>query len=94
MADTILAVSLAQKAEYSLSDVDRAALLAQTRAGKRALLIERQRNTFMARYGDAFGQASATNSNAIVSLEMASLRGLNFCSKSVTSQLPPQRGNK
>ena len=54
MAEQILAVQ--KKQGYSLPEADRVGLLSQTPFGKRALLIERQRNAFIDRYGDAFGQ--------------------------------------
>ncbi len=53
MAEQILAVQ--KKQEYVLPQSDRFALLSRTAFGRRALLIERQRNAFIKRYGDPFG---------------------------------------
>ena len=52
MAEQILAV---QKTGYALSDKDRLELLSKTRFGRRSILIEKQRNAFIERYGDPFG---------------------------------------
>ncbi len=53
MAEQILA---AQKTGYALSDKDRLELLSKTRFGRRSILIEKQRNAFIERYGDPFGE--------------------------------------
>ncbi len=53
MAEQILAV---QKTGYALSDKDRLELLSKTRFGRRSILIEKQRNAFIERYGDPFGE--------------------------------------
>ena len=53
MAEQILA---AQKTGYSLSEKDRLELLSKTRFGRRAILIEKQRNAFIERYGDPLGE--------------------------------------
>lgn len=46
----------AKKTEYSLPEDVRLSLICQTRFGRRAILIEKQRKAFIARYGDPFGQ--------------------------------------
>ncbi len=61
MAEQSLAVQ--KKQEYALPDVDRFALLSKTSFGRRALLIERQRNEFIARYGDPFGAPEQAEKN-------------------------------
>ncbi len=53
MAEQILAV---REKEYSLSKQERLELLCKTRFGRRAVLIEEQRNAFIARYGDPLGE--------------------------------------
>lgn len=42
-------------AGYSLPDADRQALLVGSREGRRTLLIERQRQAFIALHGSEFG---------------------------------------
>lgn len=59
MADQILTAVVANT-EYSLPAATRNALLEKSATGRRhrrALLIEQQRNAFIAIYGDPFGQA-------------------------------------
>ena len=53
MAEQILSVQ--KKQEYSLQKSDRDELLSKTSFGRRALLIERQRDAFIQMYGDPFG---------------------------------------
>lgn len=52
MAEQILA---ARTPPYVLSEKDRLALIGKTRFGRRAILIEQQRQEFIRRYGDPFG---------------------------------------
>ena len=61
MAEQILAVQ--KKQEYALPQSDRYALLSRTAFGRRALLIERQRNAFIERYGDPFGSTEQDEKN-------------------------------
>ena len=64
MAEQIVAAARETKARagYSLPEKDRLALVGKTRFGRRSILIEQQRQDFIARYGDPFGDVVSENS--------------------------------
>jgi hypothetical protein len=58
MTSEILALPLEKPEQYHLPEIHRQAILAQSSSAILRSKIERQRQEFMQRYGDAFGAGS------------------------------------
>lgn len=57
---TVRQVRQVQQQGYQLQKEDRQVLLSRSREGRRTLLIERQRDAFIAMYGSPFGEEPAS----------------------------------